>query len=306
LGSENFGLNKDTPSNKFDSDKDETGSFAPVLIGGYPQAGRTLVLDELKALGYEVLDDAVPLEIVRFFSETPGLRRGIKAAAVMRNENGRAPGELENFFDAGKKRFPFKLVFIEAGDAVLIDRLLAFRSISREEARETLEANRASFEPLRSKADLVLNSAYTPPQDEADRINALVEGRRYQAETTVEIMSFGFQYGGESGDLVLDVRFLPNPYYVNSLRPLTGQDKPCADYVFGFEDAQRTLALLEELTETMIRSYREQGRKILKVRIGCTGGQHRSVALAEALGKKLESSGCPVKVLHREMGARRY
>jgi UPF0042 nucleotide-binding protein len=298
LGSENCGSNKT-------QEEESAGQLAPVLIGGYPRSGRTAVLRELRALGYEVFDDAGPEEIVCLLSGSRPFPPGVKTAAVIGNENGAAPGGLDDFFNKPEEQgFPFKLVFIEAGDAVLVDRRPA--DTGREEAAERLQNSRKSFELMRSRADLILNSAYILPGDEADRIEALVEDRPYQAETVVEIMSFGFQYGAEAGDLVIDVRFLPNPYYVNALRSLNGKDEPCAAYVLGFEDAQKTLRLLEELTETMIRAFRKHGRKILKIRIGCTGGQHRSVALAEALAKKIKSPGCPVKIRHREMEAHRY
>jgi UPF0042 nucleotide-binding protein len=300
LGSEKFRSNK-AP------EEENAEPFTPVLIGGYPRSGRTSVLHELQALGYEIFDDAGLEEIIRFFSKSRCFSRRAKIAVVMGNENGEAPGGLDDFFGKPEARqFPFKLVFIEAGDAVLIDRRPADSNTSPEEASEKLQNSRKSFELIRSKADLILNSSYMLPRDEAYRIEALVEGRPYQVETVVEIMSFGFQYGGEAGDLVLDVRFLPNPYYVNALRPLTGRDEPCAAYVLGFEDAQRTLHLLGELMETMVHAFRKQGRKILKICIGCTGGQHRSVALAEALAKKIKSSGCPIKIRHREMEAHRY
>jgi UPF0042 nucleotide-binding protein len=281
--------------------------LAPVLIGGYSRSGRTSVLGELSARGYEVIDDAGLEEIIPLFSGARRFPLGVKIAVVMGNEDGKAPGGLDDFFTTLETgRFPFNLVFIEAGDPVLIERRLTGSGISREEASENLQKSRESFESIRSKAGLILNSAYMPPQDEADRIDALVEGRSYQARTAVEIMSFGFQYGGETGDLVLDIRFLPNPYYVNSLRSLTGKDASCAAYVLGFEDAQKTLCHLEELTGTMLHAFRKQGRKLLKIRIGCTGGQHRSVALAEALAKKVKPLACPVTIRHREMEARRY
>jgi UPF0042 nucleotide-binding protein len=286
--------------------KDEnSGQLTPVLIGGYPRSGRTTVLHELQALGYEVFDNAGLEDIVWLFSGSWPFPPDVKAAAVIGNENGRAPAGLDDFFNNPDiRRFPFKLVFIEAGDAVLLERRPA--GVSREEAEEQLKNNRESFESIRSGADLILNSAYILPRDEADRIEALVEDRPYEAKTVVEIMSFGFQYGSETGDLVIDVRFLPNPYYVNVLRSLNGKDEACAAYVLGFEDAKKTLRHLEELTETMIRAFRKHGRKLLKIRIGCTGGQHRSVALAEALAEKIKSLDCPVKIRHREMEARRY
>ena len=123
---------------------------------------------------------------------------------------------------------------------------------------------------------------------------------------TVELASFGFKYGEESGDLVFNARFLPNPFYVDSLRPLTGKDKVCADYVFSFPAAQKTLQLLKEIILTQAEGFREQGRRsTMKVRVGCTGGQHRSVALIEALAQEIRAAGFPVSVRHRELEAGR-
>ena len=122
-----------------------------------------------------------------------------------------------------------------------------------------------------------------------------------QAILTVEFESFGFKYREEKGNLVFDARFLPNPYYVDSLRHMTGRDKACADYVFSFPAAKKTLRLLEELVLTQARGFRERGRTKLKVCVGCTGGQHRSVALVEVLAKETEAAGFAVSIRHREL-----
>jgi UPF0042 nucleotide-binding protein len=119
----------------------------------------------------------------------------------------------------------------------------------------------------------------------------------------VELVSFGFKYGGESGDLVFNARFIPNPYYVDSLRPLTGKDRACADYVFGFPVARRTLELLKELVLTMAEAFEQQDRPGIKICVGCTGGQHRSVALIEALARELDARAYPVSIRHRELDA---
>jgi len=123
---------------------------------------------------------------------------------------------------------------------------------------------------------------------------------------TVELKSFGFKYGDESGDLVFDSRFIPNPYYVDSLKSLTGKDPACADYIFGFPITQKTLALLKELILVMAGGFQEHGRTSLKICVGCTGGQHRSVALIEALAKEIAAMGYPVSITHREIDAGRY
>ena len=121
---------------------------------------------------------------------------------------------------------------------------------------------------------------------------------------TVELGSFGFKYGEESGELVFDARFLPNPYYIELLKPLSGMDKACADYIFSFPAAQKTLVLLRELALTQIEGFREQKRTCLKMRVGCTGGRHRSVALIEALANDLKAAGYTVSIIHRD--AARY
>ena len=131
------------------------------------------------------------------------------------------------------------------------------------------------------------------------------EGRKETVETLVDIASFGFKYGSHEGDLVIDVRAIPNPYYVPDLRALTGRDKACADYIFSHESAAKLLGALIGLVEAMLGASRAKGRERLSVRIGCTGGQHRSVALAEALAATLGKGGNMVELRHLEIEAGR-
>ena len=128
----------------------------------------------------------------------------------------------------------------------------------------------------------------------------MTSGIEQGALLTVELESFGFKYGNKYGDMVFDARFIPNPYYVDSLRPLTGKDKACSDYVFSFPVSQKTMTLLKELICTQAEGFQEHGRKSIKVCVGCTGGQHRSVALVEALAKEIEAAGFSVSVKHRD------
>jgi UPF0042 nucleotide-binding protein len=123
---------------------------------------------------------------------------------------------------------------------------------------------------------------------------------------TAEIMSFGFKYGVPAGDIVIDVRFIPNPFYVDALRPLCGLDPACSAYVLGSEHASATIDALTGLASTMIPIYMALGRSPLRIMIGCTGGQHRSVAMAEALGTTLVRLGHVCSIRHREMEDGRY
>jgi len=118
---------------------------------------------------------------------------------------------------------------------------------------------------------------------------------------TLSLGSFGFKYGEDHGELVFDARFLPNPYYVDSLKPLSGKDKPCADYVFSFPAAVQTLRQLHALICIQAEGFRKQERTSLTVRIGCTGGRHRSVALVEALAKEFADADFTVQVSHRDI-----
>ena len=123
---------------------------------------------------------------------------------------------------------------------------------------------------------------------------------------SVEVISFGYKYGVEAGDLVFDARFIPNPYYVDSLKPLNGKDKACADYVFGYPITRAIFQSLNKLAISMAEGYVEKGWEYLKICIGCTGGQHRSVALVEGLARVISNAGFTVKIRHREMDAGRY
>ncbi len=125
---------------------------------------------------------------------------------------------------------------------------------------------------------------------------------------TIEFVSFGFRFGVESGDLVFNARFLPNPYYVDNLRPMSGKDAPCAEYVLGSPSGQKTFRLLKEIVLVMAYGFseKEEDHPVFKVCIGCTGGKHRSVALVEALAKTAWETGFSVQIRHREMEAGRY
>ncbi|GHV39788.1 nucleotide-binding protein [Spirochaetia bacterium] len=268
----------------------------PVILAGYPYSGRTFLLEELRARGFICLDGASLHRILDFFREHAGAE---KLVAVL-DTGEEAQGEL--IAAEYIRSFPPPvLVFLEAGDSVLLERRIAADRTAGE-----LKHYLQLLEPLRARAALFLNSGYMPVQEEADRVIALTESRPYRAGTVIHIRSFGFLYGPPPGDVVIDVRFLPNPYYVYSLRSMTGQDEKCAAYVFGFECSHKTLESLEHLTEIMFQNLLDQGRSVCTICIGCTGGQHRSVAMAEALGRSMQTRGYPVTLSHREEEAGRW
>ena len=288
-------------------DDDPDGTIA-VLIAGYRYAGRSLVLQRLESAGYACVDNLPPHLVPEWLSHEHSSCRRRRIAAVVDTEGSEGIEALLRALERldSEERL-YRLVFMEAGISALRERAEAADEMAVGEAdEESRLRERESFQPLRVRADLVLDSSFASPVEERDRIIALAEGKAPSARTVVEITSFGFKYGAPGGDLVLDVRFIPNPYYIADLRPLTGKDAACADYVLSHPSARESLTALSSLVTAMVPAYAAQGRAILKVRIGCTGGKHRSVAMAEALGIVLAELGVPVKVRHREMLAGRY
>ena len=285
------------------------------LIAGYRYAGKSLVLQYLEQAGYSCVDNLPPRLVPDYFARGKKKGGGPWRAAVAVDLEDLVSAEDEAARDTGKSLLSLKgtlaaaghsckIVFLEAGETALGDRYAA--SPARAAGSDAAEAarrdtERSALAPARAAADLVLDSSYASPADERDRIVALMEGERSRVETRVEISSFGHKFGIPQGDVVVDVRFIPNPYYVAALRPLSGKDKACADYVLGGEGARGSLEALISLVSAMEPAYALQGRPALRIRIGCTGGRHRSVAMAEALGAALSERGLDIAISHRDL-----
>ena len=309
-----------TPENTETPERTETQA---VLLAGYRYSGRSLVLQRLELAGYTCVDNLPPKLVPEYLAHgkeggkeggtkggTKGDTKGDKPrrmAIGLDTDGSRGPSAVMDMMDGIRKTgCSCKLVFMEAGDGALRERRAAAEDADILWDDQELQAMREAMAGVRALADLVLDSSYASPLEERDRIIALVEGKTHRAETMVDIQTFGFKYGAPQGDVVLDVRFIPNPYYVAALRPLTGMDAPCADYVLGHEGAIGTVQALVSLVGAMVPSYAAQGRSSLKVRIGCTGGRHRSVAVAEALAAALAGIGMPVSLRHRELDSGKH
>jgi UPF0042 nucleotide-binding protein len=275
-----------------------------VLIAGYRYAGKSLVLQHLEQAGYACVDN-LPVQLVPECL-SHGKRKGgdgTRRVAIAVDADGAERDALgatrEMLAEAG---FPAMIVFIEASDSALSERHAAVSVAGSDVARTARrDSERDALAPIRAAADLIVDSSWASPMDIQDRIIALAEGSKRQSRTVVEISSFGFKNGVPSGDFVVDVRFIPNPYYVAALRPLCGKDRECADYVFSDEHARGTLEALIRLAVVMEAAYSLQGRPSLRIRIGCTGGWHRSVAMVEALGAALSQRGLETHLSHREL-----
>lgn len=286
----------------------EQGEGLVVILAGYRYSGRSLVLQRLELSGYACVDNLPPGLVGGYLGHRNGAGRNeprFSAIAVDTDGSGGPAALLELLDDLGGTGQPFRLVFMEAGDSALLERMEASDAVAGTSSPDELARRREALSAVRARADLILDSSYMSPLEERDRIIALAEGRSGAVETAVDIMSFGFKHGMASGDVVVDVRFIPNPYYVAALRPLCGKDAACAEYVLGHESAKGTVESLSLLLRAMAPAYGAQGRSALKVRIGCTGGKHRSVAVSEALAASLRGFGLKATARHRELEAGR-
>ncbi len=294
-----------TPENSETSETSETSGKAEtqaVLLAGYRYSGRSLVLQRLEMTGYTCVDNLPPKLVPEYLAHGKEGGQLRKIAIGLDTDGPRGPSAVMDMMEGIRRTgCTCKLVFMEAGDGALRERRAAAEDADVLWDEQELHAMREAMAGVRALAGLVLDSSYASPLEERDRIIALVEGKPHQAETMVDIQTFGFKYGAPQGDIVLDVRFIPNPYYVAALRPLTGMDAPCAEYVMGHEGGRGTVQALVSLVGAMVPSYVAQGRSSLRVRIGCTGGRHRSVAVAEALAAALTELSIPVGLRHREL-----
>ena len=201
-----------------------------------------------------------------------------------------------------------KLLFLEASDAVLVRRFENNRRSHplQGDGRLTdgIAAERALLHPLREDADLVVDTSNLSVHDLRARIESSFLGAGAEQETRVTVLSFGYKYGLPlDADLVVDVRFLPNPHWIPELRGQTGRDVEVRDYVLSQEGAEEFVDRYLELLGLVGAGYRREGKRYLTVAVGCTGGKHRSVAISEELGRRLaDADGMQVHVTHRDMG----
>lgn len=277
-----------------------------VIVTGMSGAGRTEAMRAFEDLGYFCVDN-LPPSLVPKFAELIDRSPDVQAAAlVMDIRGGVFFNEMEETLNwLQTAAVSHQIVFLEADEETLIQRFkLARRRHPLEVQTRLVEAIRKEKEvlgELRGRADLVINTANLAPLQLRQRLSALFQlgdGPTFQ----VRLVSFGYKHGlPKDADLVFDVRFLPNPHYVEELRYLTGIDEDVAKYVMGFPMARDTFSKLESLLEFLLPQFKQEGKPLVTVAVGCTGGQHRSVVFANRLAEALEKAGDKVWVEHRDL-----
>lgn len=280
-----------------------------VLVTGLSGAGRGTAAKVLEDLGWYVADNLPPQLITRMvdFGLAAGSR--ITQLAVVMDVRSRGfTGDLDSVrTELATRNIAPRVVFLEASDATLVRRYEQNRRSHPLQGEETLaegiSAERKMLAPVRAGADLIIDTSTLSVRGLRESIERAFGGVT-TASISVTVESFGFKYGlPMDADMVMDVRFLPNPHWVDELRPHTGQHPAVRDYVLAQPGAVEFLEAYHQLLNLVVDGYRREGKRYMTVAIGCTGGKHRSVAIAEALMQLLRGNAqLSVRVLHRDLG----
>lgn len=280
-----------------------------VLVTGLSGAGRGTAAKVLEDLGWYVADNLPPELITRMVDLGLAAGSRITQLAVVMDVRSRGfSGDLDSVrSELATRHITPRVLFLEASDEILVRRYEQNRRSHPMQGETTLAegiaAERALLAPVRAEADLVIDTSTLS----VPALREMVE-RAFGTEslpiTSVTVESFGFKYGlPMDADMVMDVRFLPNPHWVDELRPHSGRHPAVRDYVLGQPGAQRFLSTYHELLGLVVDGYRREGKRYMTIAIGCTGGKHRSVAMAEALSELLSADpDLAVRALHRDLG----
>jgi RNase adapter protein RapZ len=283
-----------------------TGPLRLVIVTGMSGAGRSTAANALEDLGWYVVDNLPPSVLPEVCEQATA--NGLSKLAVVLDVRTRPFFEQLPimFSDLSRVGILPEILYLEAADDVIVRRQESVRrphplqgdgrlldGITRE--RETLAT-------LRAAADLVIDTSAINIHQLASRV-IYTYGGEDDAPLKVTVLSFGFKNGlPVDADLVLDVRFLPNPHWVPELRPQTGLSREVSDYVLSQAGAEEFLDRLQALVEVIATGYVDEGKRFVTIALGCTGGKHRSTAMTEEFARRLRLAGLPTKVLHRDLG----
>ena len=286
-------------------DKHRDGSEL-VIITGLSGSGKASALKAFEDLGYYCVDN-LPVELIPRFAEL-ALQSGEipRTALVVDVREGAQLDKLPAILKSVKRMIPTRVIYLEASDSVLLRRFSETRRPhplgTRTTVRASLTAERRHLRVIRSLADLVIDtSQFNVHELRAHLTDRFKKQSGTQQSILVSCVSFGFKHGvPDDSDLVFDVRFLPNPHFVPEFRPLTGRDPRVAKYIRSFPQTKEFISRISDLLVYLLPHYIHEGKSYLTIGLGCTGGQHRSVMIAEDVGKRLHDAGYKVKVVHRD------
>ena len=281
-----------------------------VIITGMSGAGKTVAIQSFEDMGYFCIDNMPPNLIPKFWELIKESGKVTKMALVVDLRSRSFFEEIQNMLvEIENTNFiDTSILFLDASDEELVARYKETRRTHPMAMNglvtEGIRKERAILNDLKKQASVIIDTTTLTPRQLREKINQTFKSKGDQG-FRIEFVSFGFKYGLPiDSDIVMDVRFLPNPHYIPELRPLTGKDQPVYDYVMSFDETELFYNKFLDLLQTVLPGYIKEGKSSLTVAIGCTGGQHRSVALTERLAKSL-SEKYKVNVTHRDKDKRK-
>jgi len=285
-----------------------------VVISGISGAGKSQAADVLEDLGFYCVDNMPAVLIPRFAELCLATRGQYERVALVTDVRGQ--GGFDALFAAldemAAMGCPYKILYMDASVEALIRRFKETRRRHPLDAtgggmEEAIRQEKHLLLPVRDRADFIVDTTDLTLGRLQRKVTQLFASAEEQEKPLgVNVVAFGFKYGiPMDSDLLFDVRYLPNPFYVETLRHQTGLDKPVFDFVFSHQQAEEFMAHLERMLEFLLPLYIEEGKKSLTVSIGCTGGRHRSVAIANALATRIAAQGYGVETINRDIERRR-
>ena len=277
-----------------------------VVITGLSGSGKGSVLKALEDLGFYSVDN-LPVDLIPKFAELTRDNPGIRAAALVVDiREGAGLKRFPKIFSSIRRSVDSRLIFMEAEDQAIVRRFSETRrphplGTDRTIAR-SIRTERAQLDPIRAMADLIINTSKFTVHELREFIGERFRGERDASSIMVYVTSFGFRNGvPPDSDLVFDVRFLPNPNYIPRFKNLTGRNPGVARYIRSFPQTVEFVQRISDLLVYLLPHYIREGKSYLTIGFGCTGGQHRSVMMADEIHKNLVAAGFTVKVSHRDI-----
>ena len=278
-----------------------------VIVTGLSGSGKSEAMRALEDMGFYCVDNLPPALITKFAELCYQPNSSIDKVALGIDIRGRKFFETlyESLAYLEKENYQYEILYLDCSDDVLLKRYKMTRRnhpLSKNiQIPEGIKMERKILEPLREKASCIIDTTNMKPKDLKEEIGKIYSIGENNPKLTISVVSFGFKHGIQYDcDLVFDVRFLPNPYYIEDLRPKTGDDKEVRDYVMNSKISEEFYAKLTDMIQFLVPQYIEEGKQHLVIGIGCTGGRHRSVTISNLIYDDLVNRGYRVVKKHRD------